>query len=99
VRPDLGEQHLLDATRIQLSFGFLGQAPAVGLAVVCDRDRLVAPAVRQIVPGDRALLIVAADYPEHVVEPALGQHRIGRGIRDHEGAGRGMHFRRRESRS
>jgi hypothetical protein len=46
-----------------------------------------------MIPGDRALLVVAADHAEDIVEPALGQHRIGRGIRDQEDAGPGMHLR------
>ena len=80
----------MDLARIQLLFRLLGQAAAIRLAIVHDSDVLVAPAVRQIVAGDRALLVVATDHAEDVGEPPLGQHRVGGGIGDHEDAGRGI---------
>ncbi|MCE3248445.1 MAG: hypothetical protein K0R41_2270 [Geminicoccaceae bacterium] len=64
----------------------LGNALAVRLTVVDDRDVLVTPALGQVVTHQGGLDRVAAAHPEHVGESLLGQHRVARVGRDHQKA-------------
>ena len=76
-RLDRFEHRLGDAALVEPLLGLLGEAFAVGLAVVEDGDRLVAPALGEQIACDPALEIVPADHAEHVGEALLGELRVG----------------------
>jgi hypothetical protein len=89
-RCDGFEDHLAHAAQIQRFLDFGGQALAVGLTVVQDRDVLAAPVIRQVFTSHGTLQIVPAAEAEYVLEPLLSQQRVGRIGRDHQNAGPGV---------
>ena len=80
-------QRLTHATLAQPAPGLVGQAGAVGAAVVQDGDLAAWPALGQEVAGDLALAVVAADQPEDVAAALLGQPRVAGGGGQHRYAG------------
>jgi hypothetical protein len=80
---DRVKDDLRHAALVQPRLGQSGQAHAVGQAVVQDRDVLAGPSLGQVVAGDRALHVVAADHAEDVRVTRFGERRVGRRRRDH----------------
>ena len=68
-RCDLLVQDFVYAPLAQLLAGLGGNTGTVDLAVVQDRNLVIPPMLRQVVAGDDALAIVAADHAEHVGAP------------------------------
>jgi hypothetical protein len=71
-----------DAGLVERLLGLVGQALAVGGLVVEDRDVLAGEVLGDELPGDGALLVVAAADAQHVPQLALGEDRVGGGWRD-----------------
>ena len=83
-----GVEGLAHAALAQPAPGLVGQAGAVGAAVVQDGNLAAWPPLGQEVAGDLALAVVAADQPEDVAAALLGQPRVAGGGRQHRYAGR-----------
>jgi hypothetical protein len=77
-----GEQHLLHPGGIQRLLRLLGQAAAIGGVVVQDRHPLPAHVLRDVAPGDLALLVVAPADAEGVPLALVGEARVRGGGAD-----------------
>ena len=77
----------------------VGDALAVRLTVVDDRDVLPTPVISQVVAYQGGLERVAAAYPKHICESLLGQRGVARVRRDHQHSRLGIDLRRRDRRA
>ena len=85
-------QHRLDAALGQLGSGGVGQAFAVGVLVVDDRDFLALEHVDDVVASDDALLVVTPAHAEHGAQAAFGHLWVGGAWGDGDDAGFVIHL-------
>jgi hypothetical protein len=78
---------------IQLLLDLLGEAFAIGLTVMEDRNLRVAPSISQPVACDASYLVIAPRHPEDVRAAFIGQFRITRRRGDHEDSRLRVHLR------
>src|SRR5262249_24459195 len=77
-------EHFLEAGGVEIAFGGIGKALAIGRLVVNDRHLLVLEVGQHIIGPKLALLVVAAAIAEHIPKPAFGNLRIGGRGRHHQ---------------
>ena len=90
-------ERLAHATLVQPMPGLVGEADAVGAAVIQDGDPATWPPLGQQVAGDLALAVIAADQPEDVAPALFGQPQVAGSGGQHRHPGylvdRGRHQR------